>query len=349
MELNQRKLRILQAVIDDYILTAVPVGSRTLSKRADFDISSATIRNEMSDLEELGYLEQPHTSAGRIPSSKAYRLYVNSIMQRAQLTAQEQKAIRSYFDTRIEQMEGFIHQTASALSDITKYAAMVLPPQLNTVRIKHVQIVQLSNERALLVIVTDTGIIRDVMLRIPEGLRLQDIEHLSNRINSMLVEMRLDSQAVEKVRHMEEEMGERRVFFKSILEALKSQIEDGSQKIELLGATNILFHPEYSDVNKAKYVLAALNSEERLYNLLKRASALEFTITIGEENEAPELSDCSVVTATYRIGNEPVGSLGVIGPTRMHYSHVLAILDYMQLSLGEALQGFMERDDNNKV
>ncbi|MDL2217050.1 heat-inducible transcriptional repressor HrcA [Christensenellaceae bacterium OttesenSCG-928-M15] len=344
MELDKRKLRILQAIIDDYILTAAPVGSRTLSKRSDFNISSATIRNEMSDLEEMGYLEQPHTSAGRVPSNKAYRLYVNHIMQRAQLTDQERKAIRSYFDDRIGQVEGLVRQTAMALSDITRYTAMVLPPQLNTVRIKHIQIVQLSSERALLVLVTDSGLIRDMMIRLPEGMDLYALERFSNRLNATLRDMRLDQMAVDEVLLMGEEMHSQKAFLQNIVEALEQQVHMNSQKVELSGATNILYHPEYSDMNKAKEFLAAIESKDTLYQMLKKASTLEFSITIGDENDKEELKDLSVVTATYRIGNEPMGSFGILGPTRMHYSRVLSILEYMQLSLSEALAGLIEED-----
>ncbi len=344
MELDQRKMRILQAIIDDYIMTAVPVGSRTLSKRADFNISSATIRNEMSDLEELGYLEQPHTSAGRIPSSKAYRLYVNNIMQRAQLTEAERRAIRAYLFARTDQLEVLMRQTANALSDITKYTAMVLPPQLNTVRIKHIQLVLLSKERALLVLVTDAGIIRDVMLRVPSGMTAGDLERLSNRLNKILRDKRLDQMAVEEIASMGVEIGEQRLLLQSALEALESQVKKTALKVEVSGETNILNYPEYSDMDKAKNFLQALNSEGNLYQMLKRASTLEFSISIGQENEAPELSDCSIVTATYRLGNEPIGSFGVIGPTRMHYSRVLSILEYIQLSLTEALTDFIEHD-----
>ncbi len=344
MELDHRKIRILQAIIDDYILTAAPVGSRTISKRSDFNLSSATIRNEMSDLEELGYLEQPHTSAGRIPSNKAYRFYVNRIMQRAQLSDHERKAIRAYFLERMDQVENLVRQTASALSDITRYTAIVLPPQLETVRIRHVQVVPLSGDKALLVLVTDTGFIRDVLLRVPEDMSAYDLERFSNRINNALFDMRLDQVAVETIMRISEEMGSMRSFFLNIMEALERHIYESTKKVELSGATNILYYPEYSDVSKAKGFLAALEGSDTLYQLLKKASTLEFSITIGEENEPKQLKDCSVITATYRIGNEPMGSLGIIGPTRMHYSRVLSILEYMQLSLSEALAGLLDQD-----
>lgn len=344
MELDKRKMQILQAIIDDYILTAAPVGSRTISKRADFHLSSATIRNEMSDLEEMGYLEQPHTSAGRVPSNKAYRLYVNTIMQRAQLTEQERRMIHAHFFSRIDQVEALVRQTATALADITKYTAMILQPQLSAVRIKHLQIVPINEERALLVLVTDTGIIRDMLLRIPEGMTTQDLDRFSNRLNRMLRDVRLDQMAIDEVTSMHTELGIHRLFFQNVMEAVGEKVKNNAQQVELSGETNILYHPEYSDIAKAKGFLAAIESKDVLYQMLKKAATLEFSVSIGDENEPPEMKDCSVVTATYRIGNEPMGSFGIIGPTRMHYSRVLSILEYIQLCLSEALAGLIESE-----
>ena len=342
MELDARKMRILQAVIDDYILRAAPVGSRSISKRADFNLSSATIRNEMSDLEEMGLLEQPHTSAGRIPSDKAYRLYVNSIMQRAQLSDEERKAIRSYFSRRMEEVEAVVKQTATALSDITRYTAIVLPPQLHAIRLKHLQIVPVTSDRALLVLVTDAGFIRDAMIRLPEGLTTQDMERLSRMLTQRLSDQRLDQIAAVEMGELREKLGQDRVFFNQVMDAIGRNMQPGAQTVELSGATNILYYPEYNDVDKAKSFLSAIEGKDTLYRMLKRASSLEFSVTIGSENDQEELKDCSVVTATYKIGSDPLGSFGIIGPTRMPYARILSILEYMSMSLSEALLGVLD-------
>ena len=170
MELDMRKMRILQAIIDDYILTATPVGSRTVSKKSDIALSSATIRNVMSDLEEMGYLEQPHTSAGRIPSEKEYRLYVNSIMHRAMLTESEQRFIQNCYSNTINKVDEIVRQTAWVLSNMTKYTSLVLSPNINAVKLKHIQLVPVTEGKALVVIVTDAGIIRDYMIRVPRDI-----------------------------------------------------------------------------------------------------------------------------------------------------------------------------------
>ena len=167
MKLDARKLRILQAIIDDYILTASPVGSRTIAKSTDIGLSSATIRNEMSDLEEMGFLEQPHTSAGRIPSDKAYRLYVDSIMRRSKLSEDELNFISEHYSKKLGEVDDIVKQTAFVLSSVTRYASMVLSPRLHAARLRYIHIVGLGEGKALLLVVTDTGLSRDSMIRVP--------------------------------------------------------------------------------------------------------------------------------------------------------------------------------------
>ncbi|MDD3921404.1 MAG: heat-inducible transcriptional repressor HrcA, partial [Eubacteriales bacterium] len=342
--IDARKIRILQAIIDDYIMTASPVGSRSISKRSDFNLSSATIRNEMSDLEEMGYLEQPHTSSGRVPSHKAYRLYVNNMMQRAQLSKEEQKTIRSYFSHRMDEVEGIIKQTAAALSDVTHYTAMVLPPQLHAVRLKHIQIVPVSSERALVIMVTDAGLVRDAMIRIPENMDVHRMEQLSHMLTERFRDHRLDQITQADLIELAEDMGMERAFFSSMMDAMERNMQPDVHAVELSGSTNMLAFPEYADMNKAKNFLAAIEGKDTLYQMLKKASTMEFSITIGPENDREELTDCSVVTATYKVGDDPLGTFGIIGPTRMHYGRVLSILEFMRMSMSEALLGIMEDD-----
>lgn len=345
MELDERKLRILKAIIDDYIMTAAPIGSRTISKRADIGFSSATIRNEMSDLEELGLLEQPHTSAGRIPSDKAYRLYVNSIMQETTLSGAEIEQIKGYFSRRMDEVEDVVRQTAHVLSQTTRYTSMVLAPQLHSVRLKHIQLVPVCEGRALAVIVTDAGIIRDSIIRVPFDMKPSQLEHLSHMLTERFYNCRISDIGASLDGGLYSEMGEQREFFDSVLTAVNQRIVGaGSRKVELSGTTNMLNYPEYSDMDKAKSFLSAIETKDFLFKMLSEASKLEFTITIGNENESENMKDCSVVTATYKIGDESIGSMGVIGPTRMDYSKVLAVLGYMGKSLSEMLTNLIEED-----
>lgn len=193
MSLDERKMRILQAIIDDYILTAIPVGSRTISKNTDIGLSPATIRNEMADLEELGYLEQPHTSAGRIPSHKAFRLYANHLLNSVKLGDAERRFIKKRFDSTITGIESIVKQTADVLSDLTKYTSIVLPPQMRDVKLKHLQIVPLSDTTAIAVIVLDTGMTRNARIHLPSDFDREMLDKLSRKLTDVLYDVRLAS------------------------------------------------------------------------------------------------------------------------------------------------------------
>jgi heat-inducible transcriptional repressor len=337
MELDARKLGILKAIIDEYILSASPVGSRAISKLEGFSLSSATIRNEMADLEELGYLEQPHTSAGRIPSDKAYRLYVDQMMQKAALSDDEIKIIRAHMGSKIDEVESVMKQTAQALSMVTHYTAMVLSPMLAGNRLRHIQLVPLREGRALVVIVTSAGFSQDAVIRVPDDMDSIELERISRMLTDRFCDCRMDHIGELMMREMSSDLGERRAFLSGICEAIDRKIEPEPTSVQLSGAINMLHFPEYSDVNKAKTFLAAVEGRSMLYDLLKRASKLEFSITIGNENEDESFKDCSIVTATYRVGDEPMGSFGIIGPTRMNYGKVISVLEFMRRSLSEIL------------
>lgn len=344
MGLDLRKMRILQAIVDDYILMAAPVGSRTISKHPDIALSSATIRNEMSDLEEHGFLEQPHTSAGRIPSDKAYRYYVNSIMQRAMLTKDEVAYIEKHFTRMLDDVEEVVKQTAWALSNITKYASMVLTPQLASIQLRHIQLVPLTPGKALVVAVTDAGIARDSIIRVPKDMTGEKLEQLSKVLTKRFGGSSIDDINAAGMEAFGIELGENREYVSSMLDSIKKSIYSNTGTVELYGATNLLNYPEYSDVDKAKALLSTIENKEVLYRALQEATKVEFSVTIGSENEDPTIKDCSVVTATYRIGDKSIGSMGVIGPTRMDYARVLSVLEYMGKSLSQVLTNMIEEE-----
>jgi len=344
MQLDARKLRILQTIIDEYVLSAAPVGSRSISRTPGFNLSSATIRNEMADLEEMGFLEQPHTSAGRIPSDKAYRLYVDSMMNRAQLSEDEIKRIRSHFTARVDELDAVLKQTAKAISSITQYTAMVLPPELDNDRLRHIQLVPLTEGKALIVVVTDTGFAKDMIIRVGDRMSTSELEQISRLLTERLRGCRMDMVSDRIAAELSSELADKRHFLTNLVDAISRKIHPNSHNVELSGTVNMLHYPEYSDLNKARNFLAAVEGREALYGMLKRASTLEFTVTIGSENEHEPLRDCSIVTATYRMGDLPMGSIGVIGPTRMNYSKVISVLEYMRRSLSEVLTNYIEED-----
>ncbi len=332
--MDERKFRILQAIIDDYILTAVPVGSRTISKKYDMGLSSATIRNEMSDLEELGYLDQPHVSAGRIPSVKAYRLYVDQLLKFGQIPDADAETVRNYFSSRMQQMEDVVAHAAQVLSSLTHYTALVMPPKGQELKIRNIQLVPVSGASALVIIVTDAGIIKDAVIRIPEALDSDALYAISRMLTDQLsghtvMEAQAILTSVSKGLQQNTEL-------LSGISSLISQVENkaAAGRVLIGGTSNILNYPEYSDVEKARSFLALLETKERLVELMTQQGQMAFTVRIGPETGIEEISDCSIVTATYSIGSHSHGTIGVIGPTRMQYSRVLAILNTMVRQLG---------------
>ncbi len=346
MELNERKLNILKAVIDDYIMTGLPIGSRTISRKHGIELSSATIRNEMADLEELGYLEQPHTSAGRIPSNKAYRFYVDRLMSVVKLNSEEARRIRGYFENRVSEIEQVMERAAQVLSDTTHHISMVLKPQLKKSQIRRIQIVRITEKKAILLVVTSAGLVKDTMITIPDGTSPDCLEMISNLLTDKLTGKTLEDAEQDLVSCVRNHAQANAKFVAEVLQVIENSVEpQGERGIVLSGTQNIIDYPEYMSLDKAKNLVTLLETKEMLYDMMKKATQLEFSITIGKENEAQELYDMSLVTATYKIGGRALGSFGVIGPTRMDYAKIVSILGYVGNSLDSILSNFIETDD----
>lgn len=338
MTMDARKFRILRAIIDDYILTAIPVGSRTISKKYEMGLSSATIRNEMSDLEELGYLDQPHVSAGRIPSAKAYRLYVDQLLQNGSIRTGDAADVRAYFTNRAQQMEDVISRAAQALSGLTHYTSLVMSPKGAELRIRTLQLVPVSNQSALLVIVTDGGIMRDSVIRVGSEMDSDALYAVSRTLTERLSGHTL-SEALTLIKETERDMQAERQVLSGVAEFLDAvDSEGGKAKLTLGGASNILNFPEYSDVEKARCFLSVLETKDKLLKLMENHGEMAFTVRIGPETGIPELEDCSLVTATYRLSDNTHGTIGVIGPTRMQYGRVLSVLSAMGKQLTDLLR-----------
>ncbi len=338
--MDARKFRILQAIIDDYILTAIPVGSRTISKKYEMGLSSATIRNEMSDLEELGYLDQPHISAGRVPSAKAYRLYVDQLLQAGKIHSADAASIRDHFSQRAGKMEDVINRAAQVLSNVTHYTSLVMSPRGGEMRIRNIQLVPVSSATALLVIVTDNGIVRDTVIHVDSDLDADALYTLSRMLTERLAGRTL-SEAMETLQGMSREFAQKRALLEGIGD-LVTDVENQQEKgrLAFAGPSNILNFPEYNDVEKARAFLSLLETKDALVKLLEQHQNVAFTVRIGPETGVPELRECSLVTATYSLGDFTHGTIGVIGPTRMEYGRVLSILSAM----GEQLTRLFAQD-----
>ncbi len=330
---DARKKRILQAIIEDYVLTALPVGSRTISRKYETSLSSATIRNEMSDLEEMGYLAQPHVSAGRVPSQKAYRLYVDGLLQGG---FGVDEGAKRFFTSQIRQMEDVVTSAAHAIAELTHYTAVVMMPKQLELRISCLQLVPMPRGAALLVIVTDTGAIRDTVIRVSERLDSDALFAISR-----LLTERLAGRTLQEVQEMLGAYARMNGPDARVLEgiaALASQMEKQSAQDTVIigGSHNILNYPEYSDVEKARAFLTALEEKEALTSLLSHHDA-PFMVHIGSESGIRDMQDCAIVTAGYQVGKGHRGAIGVIGPARMPYQKVLSTLGAVSEALTELL------------
>ena len=274
---------------------------------------------------------------GRVPSYKAYRLYVDKLLKAGQLSGEERQKIAQHMQTRSRQVETVIRRAARVLSDATKYTSVVVAPHIGSLRIRHVQIVPVSSGTAMLIIVTSAGIVKDAVINIPEGL---SADHLYG-ISRMLTE-RLAGQPIESVRQIFadiiRDMGNERKLLAETMQVIEENIAAVDDRdVYVGGSANLLNYPEYSDVDKARNFLSVLESRDTLRRVMGDGGDMEITIRIGPENEVPELSDCSVLTASYRMGDQSTGTLGIIGPTRMNYSRAVTVLAFMGRAISQLL------------
>lgn len=349
MLLDDRKRKILRAIIDDYIDTAEPIGSRTIARKHELGLSSATIRNEMADLEEMGYLEQPHTSAGRIPSDKGYRLYVDRLMEIKQMNLEDIETIHKALDMKINELSQLIRQASIIMSKITKYTSMAITPQMDKSTLKAVQVVPIEPGKALVVVVINTGVAKNILIKIPEQAAPDFIIRLSHTVNEKLSGLTVQQINLPLIREIEREIGFSREIVMPILNGVAECIEQiDHAEVYLDGTTNILNYPEFRDVMKAKGFLDVLDEKEIVSRLLKNTANQEgnggISIRIGTENPFPEIQDCALVTTTYSVDNIVIGSIGIIGPTRMEYGRVVSSMNYIKQKMNEEIYKLMGED-----
>lgn len=326
MSIDDRKIRILQAIINDYIRTGDPVGSRTIAKNYDLGVGSATIRNEMADLEDLGYLEQPHASAGRIPSSKGYRLYVDKLMEDQILTVEEDLRIKQYIvDSAMLEVDKIVRQTSALLSELTKLTCVIEAPSVKKSFIKSIQLIKVDENNLVSVILTDTGVIKNHIIRLNKVPQIQALNRINEVINNRLVNLSIEQINLEVINNLKRDLGQYDDLFNAILPALYETLNaSDSSEFFMDGTTNIFNYPEYNDIDKAKEMLSLLNDKDSIMDLFNPVE--DITISIGDENYRPQAKDCSIISAEYSFGDRPIGKIGLIGPRRINYSKVIAIM-----------------------
>jgi heat-inducible transcriptional repressor len=337
MEMDERKIKILQAIINDYINTAEPVGSRTIAKKYNLGISSATIRNEMADLEEMGYLEHLHTSSGRKPSDKGYRLYVDKLMQLPELSMEEENLIKGQLlNAALFEVDKIVKQATQLLSELTKLTCIVRTPSDNMSYIKSIQLLNVDSNNVLVVIITDTGLIKNKIIRVNKPVNADMLVKLSNILNARLKNLTVEEINLSVINSLKMDLANHEEIFDAIIPALYESLSTPqSSEVYLEGATNIFNYPEYNDIEKAREFLYMLNNKENLKGLLSNSSNI--SVSIGGENFIEGAKDLSVISGVYSIGDRPLGAIGVIGPTRIPYSKVVSILTKIVKEINDSL------------
>lgn len=372
MPLDDRKKSILKAVIDDYIATAEPVGSKSLVSKYNFNVSPATIRNEMAELEELGFLEQPHTSAGRIPSDKGYRAYVDSLLKVEELPVEEEEKIRLVMRDSLDELTGMIRKASNILSEKTGYASLAISPHLRRSHLQQIKMMMIEPGRALVVVVLSAGVVKDRLVRIPDVLDPSQLMQIAAAIEEGLSGMTLDDITLVTVaaaaRHTQLPDS---LINQVLYEAYVAIKQADNLELFLDGTHKMLSYPEFQDIHKAKDyldilardgIIAGYMSELKDQDNDETASESEgkisridpnskpsYVVRIGQEIMLEALNDCSFITTTYKIGDVIAGRIGVIGPRRMAYGNVISNISFVKQTLNEQIRRLARGEDRMEV
>ncbi|GAB6273854.1 MAG: heat-inducible transcriptional repressor HrcA [Peptococcaceae bacterium] len=341
MKLEARKQQVLLAIISNYINTAEPVSSRTVAKKYGLGVSPATIRNEMADLEEMGYIEQPHTSAGRIPSELGFRYYVDYLMKKQELDRTEKELIKREFQEKIADLSQIMQKTSQLLTKLTQYVAMVLIPQLKIGNYKYFQLVKMNFGQAMLVVVWDTGIVQHHLIEISDNIMALDLKIISDVFNAKLSGHTVNDIKLTIVKEIYFELAKYKIVLDQALELIINNLpSDRKNKLYLGGAFSVLNQPEFChNIERVRVFLNLLEKEYLLYDLLAGGLRQKgVTVHIGGEINCNEMRDCSLVISSYQWGEQSAGTVGVLGPMRMDYAKVIGVVEYVAQSLSRTLE-----------
>lgn len=338
--LSERKQQILEAVVKEFIFTAEPVGSRTVSRRYDISLSSATIRNEMADLEDMGFLEQPHTSAGRIPSQRGYRFYVDNLMEYPMLSKEDESFISKSLK-KVNEIEKVISEASRVLSNIARHTSLILGPQFRKSSFYQMRILPLNEKKGLVVLITGSGFIKNKVIELPQSLSSTELQQVVQYLNYKLHGLTIDQVTESLIKELKRDLFRRmEILEQAFLLLEESLVEDEKVRVFLGGTTNILNQPEFKDVEKIRQFLNLFEQDELLHLLLQCESddVKGVEVKIGRENQIKEVHECTLITSTFMIGNRNIGKIGVLGPTRMDYSRVVAVVKCLTENLNRVLE-----------
>jgi len=337
MTLDDRKKKILESVIRDYVETAEPVGSRAVVKKHNLKISAATVRNEMADLEEMGYMEQPHTSAGRIPSQMGFRYFVDSIMELQCLTEEEIDTLQKQIKENMRDWDETIAKIGQNISQLTHYASVVILPAIDFNEIRFIQLVPLEEGKALLLVVTDMGLIVHRKIDVPTSITSEDMHIIGGIFNKVLCEKKLEQISRSDLQFIRDELKSRRKFIDKALEAIDLLMENtNTERVFVNGALNILNEPEFKDLEKLKKILALLDEEMLIKAVVPNELGEDITIQIGQENRLEDIKDMSLVLSGYKTYGK-MARFGIIGPIRMEYWKAAGVLESIRVVIEEAV------------
>lgn len=330
MDLDARKQKILQAIIQDYISSAEPVGSRTIARKYDLGVSAATIRNEMFDLEMMGYLEQPHTSAGRIPSLKGYRFYVDCLLEPTKITDAEKQFVCAWFQDKVSSVDQIFQSTAKVLARITHNVTLVMASQRLNSKLKYIRFLPLDERRAIMIIVTDTGQVENCLYPRPAGASLDDLNIIAQRLTNYLAGMAMDHIDEKTIEAFHETIVDDVELYRLAFRSMGQALHKGQQFYKG-GTMELLNKPEFKDVDKAKSLFTMLEEQDVVANILHDEGEGEaVTVRIGEEAKLSPINDCSIIEATFTDHDVVLGKLAVLGPARMEYAKIIGLLDFMK-------------------
>lgn len=337
--LSERSRHILEAIIEDYIISAEPVGSRTLSRRHGLSLSPASVRNVMADLEEMGFLTSPHTSAGRVPTEKAYRFYVDSLVGSSRIAREEREEIRKRCSLTGRDIGEVLKETSRMLSSISHYMGIVVAPRFTANVFRHIEFLKLGGKRLLAIFVSQSGTVQNKIIETDKELQFADLTRMSNYLDDLLKGLTI----MQVKNRILEEMQEEKIRYDALLaRALKlsqQTLEGTDAEVFIEGQANIMEQPEFADVAKMKEIIRAFEEKGQLLALLERSMAAEgVQIFIGSESHLNRMTGMSLVTSTYMTGKNTLGILGVIGPTRMGYAKVIPIVDYTARQVSRLLE-----------
>ena len=338
MQMDERKRKILRAIVQDYIATAEPIGSRTIARKFDLGVSSATIRNEMADLEDLGFIEQPYTSAGRIPSDAGYRYFVDCLMDPKVLNDEEKEFIERESTRRIHEIQEVITHTSKLLSELTNLTSLVLGPHKAKSTFGKLHFLPYQPGQVIMVIVKENGAVENHIIEVGENQTAEELQQVAEVFNQKMRGYSLNQVKRSMLHEIYSELSRQRLLIDNTLDMLRAILNDseGEERICLGGTLNMLNQPEFKDLGKVKTLFKLFEENEPLKKLL-HPDQEGLNVTIGGENSLKEFKDCSVISATYRVNGLTIGAVGVLGPTRMDYAKVIAIVDFMTRSLTDVL------------